>query len=244
MLKSHQLLILGLVFFLSFLVISLPASSIRLVTNGIPAIEVSTTKGSVWNGSGRLRVSALYAGSLRWSIDPTQLFVGKLAIEWMLEDDNHVLQGTATIGWGHASFSFNGLVEPETINRILAPYDMNLTGALHLNSITATVNRNEDRIHTQGDMRWDGGIVQYRMSNQTFRRELPTLLGELQMAEGIPSMMVRSETDNTPLLHARLDEDGWVHIGITKRFTRLIGQPWQGSESDRAIVMEVSEKLL
>ena len=244
MLKSRQLLFLGLVFFLSFLVIFLPASSIRFVTNAIPAIDFSTTEGSIWNGSGQLRVTKLYAGSLSWSVDPVQLVFGKLAIEWVLEDQTHTFGGAATIRLGSMAFSFDGLIEAATINRVLAPYNMNLNGALHLRSIKATINKSEGPIRIQGHMRWDGGTVQYHMSNQRFQRELPALLGELQMVEGIPSMTVRSETDDTPLIRARLDDDGWVHIGITKRFTRLIGQPWQGSEPDPAIVMEVSEKLL
>ena len=244
MLKSRQLLFLGLVFFLSFLVIFLPASSIRFVTNAIPAIDFSTTEGSIWNGSGQLRVTKLYAGSLSWSVDPVQLVFGKLAIEWVLEDQTHTFGGAATIRLGSMAFSFDGLIEAATINRVLAPYNMNLNGALHLRSIKATINKREGPIRILGHMRWDGGTVQYHMSNQRFQRELPALLGELQMVEGIPSMTVRSETDDTPLIRARLDDDGWVHIGITKRFTRLIGQPWQGSEPDPAIVMEVSEKLL
>ena len=244
MLKSRQLLLLGLVFFLSFLVIFLPASSIRLVTNAIPAIDFSTTEGSIWNGNGRLRVSKLYVGLLTWSVDPVQLVFGKLAFEWVLEDQSHTFGGSATIRLGGMAFSFDGLIEAETINRVLAAYNMNLNGTLHLRSVKATINKSEGQIQIQGDMRWDGGTVQYRMSNQRFQTELPALLGELQMVEGVPSMTVRSETDNTPLLRARLDNDGWVHIGITKRFTRLIGQPWQGNEPDPAIVMEVSEKLL
>ena len=244
MLKSRQLLLLGLVFFLSFLVIFLPASSIRLVTNAIPAIDFSTTEGSIWNGNGRMRISKLYVGLLRWSVDPVQLVFGKLAFEWVLEDQSHTFGGSATIRLGGMAFSFDGLIEAETINRVLAAYNMNLNGTLHLRSVKATINKSEGQIRIRGDMRWDGGTVQYRMSNQRFQTELPALLGELQMVEGVPSMTVRSETDNTPLLRARLDNDGWVHIGITKRFTRLIGQPWQGNEPDPAIVMEVSEKLL
>ena len=220
MLKSRQLLFLGLVFFLSFLVIFLPASSIRFVTNAIPAIDFSTTEGSIWNGSGRLRVTKLYAGSLSWSVDPVQLVFGKLAIEWVLEDQTHTFGGAATIRLGSMAFSFDGLIEAATINRVLAPYNMNLNGALHLRSIKATINKSEGPIRIQGHMRWDGGTVQYHMSKQRFPRELPALVGELQMVEGIPSMTVRSETDDTPLIRARLDDDGWVHIGITNRFTR------------------------
>ena len=206
MLKSRQLLFLGLVFFLSFLVIFLPASSIRFVTNAIPAIDFSTTEGSIWNGSGRLRVTKLYAGALRWSVDPVQLVFGKLAIEWVLEDQTHTFGGAATIRLGSMAFSFDGLIEAATINRVLAPYNMNLNGALHLRSIKATINKSEGPIRIQGHMRWDGGTVQYHMSNQRFQRELPALLGELQMVEGIPSMTVRSETDATPLIRARLDD--------------------------------------
>ena len=121
---------------------------------------------------------------------------------------------------------------------------MRLTGALKLKSVKATVEPNESQVGIQGDIRWDGGTVRYRMANQRHQRELPALLGKLNTVNGVPSITIRSEMEDTPLLRARLDNDGWVHIGITKRFTRLVGQPWQGNESDATIVIEVSEKLL
>ena len=230
MLRFRYLLLIGLVFFLSFLVIFLPASSIRLVTNGIPQLDISATKGSIWLGSGQLRVSNQYLGALRWSIQPIRLVLGKLDVVWMLEDQDH---------------AFDGLIKPQTINRVLAPYELLLTGGLELKSVKATVERNEGQVvGIQGNIRWDGGTVRYRMANQRHQRELPALLGKLQTTEGIPSITIRSEMEDTPLLQARLDNDGWVHIGITKRFTQLVGQPWRGNESDAAIVMEVSEKLL
>ena len=245
MLRFRYLLLIGLVFFLSFLVIFLPASSIRLVTNGIPQLDISATKGSIWLGSGQLRVSNQYLGALRWSIQPIRLVLGKLDVVWMLEDQDHSFEGKATMRLGATSFSFDGLIKPQTINRVLAPYELLLTGGLELKSVKATVERNESQVvGIQGNIRWDGGTVRYRMANQRHQRELPALLGKLQTTEGIPSITIRSEMEDTPLLQARLDNDGWVHIGITKRFTQLVGQPWRGNESDAAIVMEVSEKLL
>ena len=244
MLRFRHLLLIGLVFFLSFLVIFLPASSIRLVTNGIPPLDISATKGSIWRGSGQLRLSKQHVGVLRWSIEPVQLVLGKLDVAWVLQDQDHTFEGKTTMQLGGTSFAFDGLIEPQTINRVLAPYEMRLTGALELKSVKATVERNESQVGIQGDIRWDGGTVQYRMANQRHQRELPALLGKLQTTEGVPSITIRSETEDTPLLRARLDNEGWVHIGITKRFTRLVGQPWHGNESDATIVMEVSEKLL
>ena len=244
MLRFRHLLLIGLVFFLSFLVIFLPASSIRLVTNGIPPLDISATKGSIWRGSGQLRLSKQHVGVLRWSIEPVQLILGKLHVAWVLQDQDHTFEGKTTMQLGGTSFAFNGSIEPQTINRVLAPYEMRLTGALELKSVKATIERNESQVGIQGDIRWDGGTVQYRMANQRHQRELPALLGKLQTTEGVPSITIRSETEDTPLLRARLDNDGWVHICITKKFTQLVGQPWRGNELDATIVMEVSEKLL
>jgi hypothetical protein len=56
-------------------------------------------------------------------------------------------------------------------------------------------------------------------------------------------MTVYAVDDPTPLLLAHVQPDGLASIGITKQFTKLIGQPWVGGEEDHAVVLEVSEKL-
>jgi glycine cleavage system H lipoate-binding protein len=42
---------------------------------------------------------------------------------------------------------------------------------------------------------------------------------------------------------AKVAQDGMATVGITKQFTKMLGEPWPGGEPDHAVVLEVGEKL-
>jgi hypothetical protein len=69
------------------------------------------------------------------------------------------------------------------------------------------------------------------------------LVGFLDSSSGQPEMSVYQSNDETPLMLARISRDGLATIGITKQFTKLLGEPWPGNEPDHAVVLEVGEKL-
>jgi hypothetical protein len=56
-------------------------------------------------------------------------------------------------------------------------------------------------------------------------------------------MTVYAVDDSTPLLLAHVTQDGMASLGITKQFTKRVGQPWVGGEPDHAVVLEVAEDL-
>ncbi|GIS69881.1 MAG: hypothetical protein CM1200mP9_07020 [Gammaproteobacteria bacterium] len=94
---------------------------------------------------------------------------------------------------GRASFSFDGLIKPQTINRVLAPYELLLTGGLELKSVKATGERNESQV--VGSKGISAGTVGRSVphGNQRHQRELPALLGNSKRPKGIPSITIRSE---------------------------------------------------
>jgi hypothetical protein len=46
-----------------------------------------------------------------------------------------------------------------------------------------------------------------------------------------------------PLMLGKVAQDGMATVGITKQFTKMLGEPWPGGEPDHAVVLEVGEKL-
>jgi len=105
-----------------------------------------------------------------------------------------------------------------------------------------------------GEVHWSGGLVRYRLSGHDFQKQLPPIVGYIETDNGIPEMTtyldtaqasdpVSSGTQDTPLILARLDNQGWLTLGITRAFTELAGQPWPGSEPSHAVVLEVQEKV-
>jgi hypothetical protein len=85
--------------------------------------------------------------------------------------------------------------------------------------------------------------VRFRLNDVEQQAQLPALVGFVDSSAGHPEISVYATNDETPLILARIAQDGWVTIGITKRFTELTGQPWHGDQPDHAVVVEVQEKL-
>jgi hypothetical protein len=95
----------------------------------------------------------------------------------------------------------------------------------------------------KGELSWTGATVSYRLGQITNHVVLPALTGFVYSSTGQPEMTAYEAAHDTPLLLSRVAADGWVTIGITKRFTQLLGQPWTGSDADHAVVLEVQEQL-
>jgi hypothetical protein len=47
-----------------------------------------------------------------------------------------------------------------------------------------------------------------------------------------------------PLLRIEVLANGYVRIGITRLLTKLLNNPWPGSDVDHEVVLEIEERLL
>ena len=136
----------------------------------------------------------------------------------------------------------------------LAIYDISPSGDLDVSNFDITNLRLNERmdwpaqIDVDGEVRWEGGPVRYRLAGQSFDIVLPPMLGRIESPQegkdpGWPRLRVTNEEDGSLMMTGRLTPTGSAAIGITKGFTRLAGQPWPGSEPDHAVVLEVEEQL-
>lgn len=91
-----------------------------------------------------------------------------------------------------------------------------------------------------GSLSWPGGDVRYRLSGQEYRGILPPLIATL--GDGL-EVYIYKEKGQTPLLIAQMLNNGFVKIGITRLLTRLLNNPWPGSDVDHEVVLEVEEQI-
>ena len=83
----------------------------------------------------------------------------------------------------------------------------------------------------------------YRLSGETHDVQLPGMVGTMASVADQPGLQVVTLEDSLPLLHIRLDAQGWAHIGVTARLTSLAGNPWRDGDNEDAVVVTVSERL-
>jgi hypothetical protein len=91
-----------------------------------------------------------------------------------------------------------------------------------------------------GEISWSGGTVRYTLSGQSSSSTLPPLIAYL--GDGVEAV-VFAQNAQTPLIKAELLDNGFAKIGITKLLTKILDNPWPGSDPDHAVVLEVEEQV-
>ena len=87
---------------------------------------------------------------------------------------------------------------------------------------------------------WSGGQVRYILSGRSSTSILPPLVAYL--GEGAEAT-VFAQNGQTPLIKAELLDNGFAKVGITRLLTKMLDNPWPGSEPDHAVVLEVEEQV-
>ena len=229
----------GLLIFLTVLVLRAPAGLIRMLVPADAGIDLLDVSGTLWQGSGQVLVAGVAVGRIGWSFLPGRLLNGELGYHLSLTGDDLALQGRLHAGMTETGGSAGGQVDAAFANRWLAAYDIRLSGTFTLEDITFTVRR-QKLTALSGAVRWNGGPVAYRLSGKLHEATLPPLRGDLGPG---PFAVVYPAAESTPLLHVRLQEDGFLKIGVTRYLTRLVGDPWPGGDPDHAVVLEVEEQV-
>ena len=126
---------------------------------------------------------------------------------------------------------------------ILARYDIRVPGTIAVENLELTVAYGARLPQIRGELKWTGGDIDYRLSGRDHRAQLPALVGFIDSSSGQPEISVYQVDDRMPLMLAKISQDGLATVGITKQFTKMLGEPWPGGEPDHAVVLEVGEKL-
>ncbi len=257
-------LLVGIFSVLLCAIIFAPASLIKQGFEANTTIRMTNVRGSLWHGSAKLGLpgsgQTAELGDLEWNFAPRGLL--SLCITY----DIHVRSGTDQFDGRVCRATKNVRIEGDlrlhstNLNRVLKKYDINLSGVLELDALLLVFDpavRLEGGLPQIADisaqMHWSGGPVQYRLSGINYALGLPALEGDLSFENNKTYMRVfeqgtsgitRGPNAQIALILGNLDQKGWVSVGITKKFTKLLNQPWPGSEPDHAVVLEVQEKLL
>ena len=242
--RARHVIALGVATFVAGAVYLAPAGLVGAALGDTGPARLSDIEGRLWDGRASLLFDGWPAGRLRWSLDAAGLLDGRLRFDWRIEDPGYEVGGQGEVGFGVTAFDATGQVGPVLIERTLAPYDIAVGGALEISRLVVRASHDLVPRTIEGNLHWTGGPVGYRLAGRDFRTDLPALDGRIDTVEGEPVLTVRAAGEDVPLLRVRLDHEGWAHIGITRRFTALVGMPWPGGGPGDAVVLEVAEKVL
>lgn len=240
--QIRALVTVGILAFLAFCVALAPASLVAPALERIPGATLKGTAGTVWNGSGQLRLQGQNQGRLAWSVRPASLLMLAPEIDWAWTGASLDLGGSLRLSGNRVALTTSGQVMSAAVNPWLASYDLNMAGSFQVSDLYLhmTGNRPDD---TRGTLDWSGGRLHYALSGQHRVVRLPPLQARLSFTDG-PSATVFAEGNATPLLEAKLLTSGYVYIGITKLLTRMLDDPWPGGAADHEVVVAVEEKIL
>ena len=234
-------LIIGIIVFLVLAVGLAPAGIVSRALEAVPEADLLETRGTIWQGQGQLLVDGRSIGALSWSFKPLSLFALSPAADWQLSQNLAQLSGTGSFD-GLMNLTAAGQIQAPAVNQWLAQYDIELDGLFDVENLSIVASEayvNE----IDGVVRWTGGMVRFTLSGRLSQENLPPLLATFTIEDGIARGVVTEPGSATPLLIITQAEPGLVKIGLTKGFTRVLNQPWPGSDPDHVVVLEVEEYL-
>ena len=227
-----------------FLVLRAPALLIERFLGDTLPISLSRSAGTIWNGEADITARGRDLGRASWSFDTASLTDGAIGAHWRISGSSHSLRGTARASLAETIVSLDGHVGADFVNRLLADYHIRLRGAFELEGVTLAFADGPNPTSVAGTMRWDGGVTRYRLADEIENVTLPPMHAILSLSEvGHPQAEAFTDNAPAPLVRARLDPEGWLHIAISRRFTVLAGRPWPGTGAADEMVVEVAEKL-
>ena len=153
------------------------------------------------------------------------------------------LEGVVESGFDVSNVVADGDVDANFVNQWLEPYNISLTGGFTLEQAALRLV-GQTPVGADGEVRWNGGPVRYILSGNLSNKVLPGMRAELGPGpEATVYPVAPAGADGTPVLQARILDNGFAKIGVTRYMTEILGTPWPGSEPDHAVVLEVEEQL-
>jgi hypothetical protein len=236
-------IVIAFVTFVVLLVFLAPASLVKTAIERLPGATLSDVRGTLWSGSGELSFEGRPLGALTYRFKPLDLVLARASYDATLVSDTVDLTARLSATVAAALAELSGRVDSAALRELLGRYDLVIGGTFETRQLSIVQPWTRGIPNVTGELRWTGAPVSYRLGTVTHRITLPPLTGFIDSAAGQAEMTAYESNRDTPLLLARVGDDGWVTIGITKRFTQLLGQPWAGSDADHAVVLEVQEQL-
>ena len=233
-------LAVGALAFALFCAALAPAGLFAVLVERFGGASLTATAGTVWSGSGTLRLRRLALGRLQWSFAPVTLAQLAPGYTWRLTGDGLDLRGRMAFRTDAIELSARGSVAAAAVNAGLAAYDIRLDGEFDIDGLDATLTAGGLK-RVEGSARWSGGAVSYALGGRSHTALLPPMRAQAQSAP--VTARAFAEAGNTLLIQAEIMDGGYVKIGITRRLLQLLNRPWAGGGADDEIVVSVEEAV-
>ncbi|XOV82074.1 MAG: type II secretion system protein N [bacterium] len=235
----------GLLVFLLAAIIVAPAGILDRLVSQTDSAELTHSRGSLWRGQADLLVDNTHLGQVNWDFNMSSLFRLQPTYAWDLTQSHWQLSGLAGTSLSEVAVDLTGEIDADGVNQWLGSYDITTGGHFEILPTRIQLPHNS-RLPSNltGQINWSGGPVRYTLSGLLSEANLPPLVAYLDMnASNEPQATVFASQDQTPLLIATLSANGYAKVGISKRFTQLLNNPWPGTDPDHHIVIQVEEKI-
>ena len=217
-----------------------PAGLSRLALDQVPQVALLNPSGTLWSGSGTLHTYGNRLGTLSWDLQGFTIFLGVLSYDFTLKGQDLALHGNGGAGWNRSfAITATGRVGEAFVNRLMAPYDMTISGDLKLNDSRIEFVKGIPSA-ADGSASWDGGSVRYTLGRRAFSAVLPAM--QLALGPG-PEAQLFEYNGDKELMVAELQPTGFAKVAMTRRMTALANNPWPGQGDPDQVVVEVEEKI-
>ena len=144
--------------------------------------------------------------------------------------------------FGRVLLNASGHVGLAAVNRVLGRYDIAIAGDFEATALAVVA---DESARASGAIAWSGVRTFCRLSGQNYDTALSAMVAEVRTVDGECALEAKLADDPTaPLVHACLQPDGWVGIGLARRFSALVVSPRPSSGNDDAAVVAVEEQLV
>jgi hypothetical protein len=237
-------ILLGIALFILFAIINAPASLIRTLTGDVRRLDLLAPTGSLWSGHADMMLDGHEIGRFSWSFAPALLIRARIGSDYTLVGPDTDLTGTLSTGFNDQSVQTQGSLSGSLVNVFLADYDLYISGDFDLQTV---IGRFEDQrlVGLDGQLHWSGGDVTYILAGIRSQATLPGLIAQLdsEIEPKSPGARVTETGSQNSLLIVTFLPSGFVKIGVTKLLTKRLNRPWEGTDPDDGVVLEVEEAL-
>ncbi len=236
-------LLIGLLCVLVFAVVFAPAGLIPRLAADVPGLRMHNTAGTLWRGSADVRIEGQDLGRAYWQVRPAALLMARLSLDLQIEAAEERLEAQIQRRLRSTEGTLQGRILMDRFEEMLRTYDLIIPGAIDIVALQFRHRDADPLPHIEGQLQWTGGDVRYVLGGDRHQTRLPPLVGQVVTTTDSPTLQVTEEQSETPLMRASIAPDGWATIGISRRFTEMVGQPWQTDAPPQTMVLEVQEKL-
>jgi hypothetical protein len=231
-----------------FVVLAVAFAPVRLIDRALDNVEqvdMVNASGTLWRGQGQLLVRGAQLGDVGWQFRYASILMLHPSYDWELVQKFGALTGQAGIGLNEADIAATGNFTADLVNAFLHEYEIDITGDFELLPTVIAADTEKRLVHTlDGQLNWSGGRVRYTLGGQLREATLPALNAYMQLNDQNQPQAIVYEVDaSSPLIIVSQGAPGFIKVGITKLFTKMLTSPWPGSDPDHAVVLEVEEQF-